>query len=71
MCPYIIICNIHYPAPIPPLTMSVQLPMVMYFLRRTGLGFHKNLRDRLLDECSEVKGLDVGVIGPLGLDLDC
>jgi hypothetical protein len=40
------------------------------FLRRTGLGFGKNLRDNALDDGEEPEGLDVGPIGPLGLDLD-
>ena len=48
-----------------------QIPQLVTFLRRTGLGFCSVPRDRLADpEDDEVDDLDIGPIGSLGLDLD-
>ena len=46
------------------------LPQLVTFLRRTGLGFTQDLRDRTEDAESEVEDLDVGPIEGMTLDLD-
>ena len=47
-----------------------QIPALTTFLRRTGLGFIRDVRDRLAKDDPEVDDLDVGPIGRLSLDID-
>jgi hypothetical protein len=57
----------------PPLDICfdmAQIPALTTFLRRTGLGFIKDVRDRLAKDDPEVDDLDVGPIGHLSLNID-
>ena len=47
-----------------------QIPALTTFLRRTSLGFIRDVRDRLAKDDPEVGDLDVGPIGRLSLDID-
>ena len=47
-----------------------QIPALTTFLRRTGLGFIRDVRDRLAKDDPEVDDLDVGPIGRISLDID-
>ena len=47
-----------------------QIPALTTFLRRTGLGFIKDVCDRLAKDDPEVDDLDIGPIGRLSLDID-
>lgn len=48
----------------------IHLPRLVTFLRRTGPGFSRDLRDKTRDTELEVEDLDVGLIGDMALDLD-
>ena len=43
---------------------------LIQFLRRTGLGFVRFVKDKLATDESEIDDIDVGSIGGLALDLD-
>ena len=43
---------------------------LIQFLRRTGLGFVRFVKDKLATDESEIDDIDVGPIGGLALDLD-
>ena len=63
------------PAPLslPPLDIRfdvTRIPALTSFLRRTGLGFVRDVRNRLAKDDSEVDNLNAGPIGRLSLDLD-
>ena len=45
-------------------------PAIISFMKRTGLGFTRYVRDKSSDNLSENKDIDVGPIGSLSLDLD-
>ena len=61
------------PLSLPPLDIRfdvIQIPALTTFLRRTGLGFVRDVRNRLAKDGPELYDLDVGPIGRLSLDLD-